>query len=176
MPDPLPGPLTPDERLRAELVDLILCGHTYPPTDLIFQDVPEAHWDTRPAGAQHSLFDLLMHVGFAQMEVLRFFYEEGAPAPVYPVPFWPTRGSRGTEWRDGLGYFVAIRDRLASHVEDPARDVTAEFPQAPGHTMLGEVLRLAEHTAYHTGQAVLIRKGLGLWPPTDPMSDGGAVR
>ena len=174
MATPLPGPPTPDSHLRDELSDLLLCGHTYAPTELVFADVPAAFQNTRRAGARHSLFDLLMHVGFAQTEVLRFFTEAGAPAPAYPVAFWPGRGSRGDEWKVGLDFFVAVRDRLARCVEDPARDLTAEFPQAPGHTMLGEVLRLTEHTAYHTGQAVSLRRSLGIWPPELASGDGAS--
>jgi hypothetical protein len=48
---------------------------------------------------------------------------------------------------------------------DPEVDLTAALPHAPKHTYLRELLVVADHNAYHAGQAVEIRRALGDWPP-----------
>jgi hypothetical protein len=49
-------------------------------------------------------------------------------------------------------------------VTDPGTDLFARLPQGTGQTVLREALVLADHTAYHLGQLVLLRRLLGAWP------------
>ncbi len=43
------------------------------------------------------------------------------------------------------------------------RDLTAEIPHGEGRSYLREILLVADHNAYHLGQAVMLRKRLGCW-------------
>jgi hypothetical protein len=47
---------------------------------------------------------------------------------------------------------------------DPAIDLLATIPHGSGQTYLREILLTADHTAYHTGQIVAVRRCLGIWP------------
>ena len=42
-------------------------------------------------------------------------------------------------------------------------DLSAKIPHGSGQTVLRELLLVADHTAYHVGQIVLIRQLLGIW-------------
>src|SRR5207248_1704341 len=57
------------------------------------------------------------------------------------------------------------RDRRAMQrlVRDPATDLFARIPHGTGQTPLREALVLADHTSYHLGQLVLLRRLLGAW-------------
>ncbi len=48
-------------------------------------------------------------------------------------------------------------------VEDSAVDLEARIPWGQGQTMLREVLLVIDHTSYHLGQLVLVRRQLGDW-------------
>ena len=62
----------------------------------------------------------------------------------------------------------AIRDALAALANDAAQvpDLHAAVPppRGSGQTYLREVLLVADHTAYHVGQLVMLRRQLGAWP------------
>jgi hypothetical protein len=48
-------------------------------------------------------------------------------------------------------------------IADPAADLLAPIPGGQGQTLLREAMLVADHTAYHLVQLVIIRRLLGAW-------------
>jgi uncharacterized damage-inducible protein DinB len=48
-------------------------------------------------------------------------------------------------------------------IADPENDLFAPFPSGKKYTLLREAMLIADHTSYHTGQIILIRRVLGAW-------------
>jgi hypothetical protein len=48
-------------------------------------------------------------------------------------------------------------------VGDPESNLYATIPWGDGQTLLREVLVAGQHTSYHLGQIVLLRRILGAW-------------
>ena len=48
-------------------------------------------------------------------------------------------------------------------IEDESVDLSARIPWGDGQTILREVLLAADHTSYHVGQLVLLRKQMNPW-------------
>ena len=48
-------------------------------------------------------------------------------------------------------------------VSDAKTDLFARLPHGTGQTVLREALLVADHTAYHVGQLVLLRRLLGAY-------------
>ncbi|HEX9950919.1 MAG TPA: DinB family protein [Rubricoccaceae bacterium] len=167
---PHPGPLAPDARLRTEIVDRLMGGHAFVTTDLAFSGIPEPLVNSRPPGATHSLWDLVWHIGFTQADILRFCVDPDYSAPAWPEAYWPLHEGAADNLDEAAEGFLADRARLVALVRDPATDLTAELPHAPGYTVLREALLAAEHTAYHVGQIVWVRQALGIWPPAESAS------
>ena len=64
-------------------------------------------------------------------------------------------------WAESVEAFGAGLQAMVDLVEDPACDLFAELPWgSDGHTVLREVLILADHNAYHVGQIMQLRKAL----------------
>jgi uncharacterized damage-inducible protein DinB len=59
-------------------------------------------------------------------------------------------------FRRDLGSLRAIAD-------DDSIDLFAPIPHRSGQTYLRELLLVADHTAYHTGQIIVVRRLLGIW-------------
>jgi hypothetical protein len=38
------------------------------------------------------------------------------------------------------------------------------MPHTPGHTLLREVVIVADHNAYHVGEFAVLRQVMGTWP------------
>jgi len=47
---------------------------------------------------------------------------------------------------------------------DPSVNLSATVPAGDGQTYLRELLLAADHTAYHLGELVVVRRALGAWP------------
>ena len=159
---PHPSPLAPDARLRTEIVDRLMGGHASVTPDLALSGIPKPLVNSRPVGATHSLWDLVWHVGFTQADILSFCLEPKYRAPAWPEAYWPSHEGDADDLDEAVAVYLADRDRLVALVRDPGTDLTAEFPHAPGYTVLREALLAAEHTAYHVGQIVWVRQALGI--------------
>lgn len=170
MPRPTPGPLAADARLRAELADLLRGGHAHVPPLQAFAGVPPGRVNERPDGLPYSLWDLLEHVRIATADLLAFTLTRGGPGyePLdWPDAYWPDGPGTADGWRRSLATLSDDLDAVVALVESPATDLFAEFEHAPGYTALREVLLVADHTAHHAGEAIAVRRALGLWPPGD---------
>jgi hypothetical protein len=55
---------------------------------------------------------------------------------------------------------------MAKLIGDPRTDLFAKIPHGSGQTILREEVLLADHSAYHLGQFVLVRRALGAWKET----------
>src|ERR1035441_9060087 len=59
--------------------------------------------------------------------------------------------------------FRADLTSMRRMVKNPKVNLHARIPHGTGQTVLREVLVVADHTAYHLGQMVLVRRLLGAW-------------
>jgi hypothetical protein len=48
--------------------------------------------------------------------------------------------------------------------KDLTLDLNARIPHGNGQTYLRELVLVIDHSAYHVGQLVLVRRLLGIWP------------
>jgi len=55
---------------------------------------------------------------------------------------------------------------MAQLIENPGTDLFTKIPHGTGQTVLREVVLLADHSAYHLGQFLLVRRLLGAWKET----------
>jgi len=160
---PQPGPLSPDARLRAEVIDRLRGGHAFVSPETVLAGVPEARVNERPNGEAHSLWDLLWHIRATQADMLTFCLDPEYAAPPWPAAYWPDHSAAPGEWDAQVEEYLVDVERFMILLR--TEDLTAEFAHAPGYTLLREALLAAEHTAHHLGQVIVLRRRLALWPP-----------
>ena len=68
-------------------------------------------------------------------------------------------------WNKSIADYRRDRDELGRLALDRKLDLTARIPHGSGQTYLRELMLVADHTAYHIGQIVLVRQLLGIWNP-----------
>ena len=97
------------------------------------------------------------------------------PATTHLAPRWPVavpRRPRPTVRACGKSSAHAIYGDLAdlrALANDPGRDLTSLARHAAGneaHTLLRQLLVVAQHNAYHIGEFAILRQVMGLWPET----------
>jgi uncharacterized damage-inducible protein DinB len=157
--------MTGDTALRDHLVKLLDSKEAHATFDAAVARVPAKKLGVVPKGWEYSIWQLVEHMRIAQADILDFsvnpHYEERL---TWPGDYWPVaRAPRsGAEWTRALAAYrrdLAAMKALATDTPDLA----APIPHGTGQTYLRELLLLADHTAYHVGQIVALRRQLGIW-------------
>lgn len=119
----------------------------------------------RPVGFPHSAWELVEHMRLAQADILEFCVTPAYREKKWPDAYWPTSPSPGASgaWRKSVAAFRADRKALMRLASNTKLDLVGRIPHGTGQTYLRELLLNADHTAYHVGQLILVRKALGIW-------------
>lgn len=120
----------------------------------------------KPAGWDYSAWQLVEHIRLAQEDILAFCTAARYEERTWPDDFWPSLAtpSSNAAWDAALDAYRRDRKTLQELTADPAIDLFALVPHGTTQTYLREILLVADHTAYHVGQLVALRKQLGIWP------------
>jgi hypothetical protein len=149
--------------LRKHLLDLLSSSHAHADFDAAVAGFPVRRAGDKPAGADHSAWDLLEHMRLAQWDILEFSRNPKHVSPDWPAGYWPPAPSPpgAAAWRNSIKSFHMDLKAMQKLIADPAVDLFAPIPHGDGQTILREALLVADHNAYHIGQLVMLRKLLG---------------
>lgn len=121
----------------------------------------------RPDGLPHSVWDLVEHIRIAQRDILEFCGDDSYQTREWPHDYWPDPGEDVDErrWSRAVAAIGEDREALRALLRDADRPLLEPVPHGEDNqTLLREVFLVADHTAYHVGQIVMVRKALGCWP------------
>ncbi len=155
----------PHDALRRHLVKLLGWRDAHADFDAAVDGVPPDLRGVRPDGLPHSLWELLEHVRIAQRDILDFCRGDGYAELRWPDDYWPEHPEppSAAAWDESVAACRADREAMRRLVADPGLDLFASLPHGSGQTYLREALLVADHTAYHVGQFVVVRRLLGNW-------------
>jgi uncharacterized damage-inducible protein DinB len=100
-----------------------------------------------------------------QRDILDFCREPKYAERRWPEDYWPreTGPKSDAAWDESVAAFRRDREALQAIALDPSVDLMSRVPNGDGQTYLRELILVADHSAYHVGQIVLVRRGLGIW-------------
>lgn len=159
--------MTNDTALREHLLYVLRGGGAHVRVETAVAELPVALQGKKPAGAPYTPWQQLEHVRITLWDILEYIRNPAHVSPPWPQGSWPAAEVPPTPaaWDESLAAFRADLRALEALVADPATDLFAQIPHGrPGHTILREVLLVADHNAYHLGQLILLRRQLGAWP------------
>ncbi|THF83572.1 DinB family protein [Deinococcus sp. KSM4-11] len=145
----------PSDALEALLDE----GSAFVPPSRAFLDLRPDDACRRVEGAPHSIADLLGHLRFWQRYTLALAHGERGVVPEHAEGGWPSTTPDG--WDELLrGFLEGLTElRRVAREDDLSRVVR-------GRDTLGYELCLhALHNAVHVGQAIMLRRMIGAWPP-----------
>lgn len=157
--------MTNGRELREHLVRLLDWRDAHATFDQAVEGVPPELQGIRPDGLPYSLWELLEHVRLAQWDILDFCRNPEYREMKWPDDYWPGEPAPSSEeaWAESIRQYRADREAVKALAADEGVDLFATIPRGNGQTFLREVLLVADHTAYHVGQMVLVRRLLGIW-------------
>lgn len=154
-----------DKSLREHLVELLKGGHAHADFETAIKGLGPNLRGKRPKNAEHSPWQLLEHMRIAQWDILEFIRNPDHVSPKFPEGYWPPSKAPPHEraWDKSAKAFRADHNALIKLVENESTDLLAKILHGDGQTVLREVLLAADHTAYHLGALILLRRLLGAW-------------
>jgi uncharacterized damage-inducible protein DinB len=154
-----------DRALREQLAAVLRWEDAHASLDRVVEGVPLDRWSASAPGLPYTLWQLLEHIRLAQHDILDFCRNPGYTELRWPDDYWPPAGATPTA--DDVSATVAAfgddREALAAMALDSRIDLFARIPHGTGQTYLRELLLVADHTSYHLGQMVAVRRALGIW-------------
>lgn len=155
-----------DSQLRNQLADLLRGGNAHVGLAAAVKDFPAALYGEKPQGSPHSAWELVEHMRIALHDLLDFSTNPDYREPNWPDDYWPPVPAPPSEaaWRASVRALKRDLKAFEALVNDPKSNLYAKIPWAKnGQTLLREVLLAADHTSYHVGELVLLRRILGAW-------------
>lgn len=155
----------PDNALREQLVEFLQGKGAHASTLDALKDFPSHLYSKRPAGSPHNAWQMLEHVRFTLRDLLDFCTDAKYRAPQWPDDYWPKHDAPSVPGKWAASVAALQRDLQAFQdlVRDPQTDLQRRIPWGDGQTVLHEALLAIDHTSYHIGQLVLLRKQLDAW-------------
>jgi uncharacterized damage-inducible protein DinB len=156
----------PDAALRDHLLRLLDWRDAHAGFDAAVDGLPGELRGVQPEGLPYSAWQMLEHLRLTQRDILDFCRNPDYAEPAWPDDYWPASAAPPTDaaWDESIRAFRADRDALKALATDGAVDLFAKIPHGTGQTYLRELLLASDHTAYHVGQLVVLRRLLGAWP------------
>ena len=151
--------------LRKHLTYLLTKGGAHATFEDAVKDVPVAARGKKPAGAAHTLWELVDHMRIAQRDILEFSRNAKHVSPKFPKGYWPKTPAppNAKAWDKSIKDFLADREAMCDLVDKKSTKLFAEISHGEGQTILREALLVADHNAYTVGEIVLTRRLLGVW-------------
>jgi uncharacterized damage-inducible protein DinB len=158
--------MTQIDALRAQLAAILDWQDAHATFDAAVEGVPPEQRGVQPEGLPYSLWQLVEHLRITQWDILDFCRNAEYAEMRWPDDYWPStmEPPSAEAWDETIRAYRADRDALKALAADTDVDLFARIPHGSGQTYLRELLLVADHTTYHVGQLVLVRRLLGIWP------------
>jgi DinB superfamily len=158
----------PQAPLRKQLIDLLHGGQAHATFDAALKDLPVDLRSTVPPNLPYSAWQLLEHLRISQRDILNFSAPPtGGYHPIqWPEDYWPKSPKPPTPhaWDQSIATIHSDLKHFIELIEDPKADLYKPFRWGDGQNLLREALLVADHTAYHLGELIVLRRLLGAWP------------
>lgn len=153
--------------LEKQLLALLEGGNAHAGLDGVVKDFPADRRGVKPAGLPYSGWQLLEHIRITQSDILHFSknHDGKYQSPEWPEGYWPKSPEPPSEkaWKDSIHQIKADLKEFEELLKDAKNDLAKPFPWGDGQNLLREALLMADHTAYHLGEIVALRRVLGIW-------------
>lgn len=155
-----------DQHVREQLTHLLMLRQAHMTFEDAISAFPAAAYNLRLDHMNYSFWHLLEHLRICQWDILDYIRNPDYKELKFPDDLWPARDAEASEveWNRTVEQFLSDRDELVRIVRDPATNLYAQIPHGyPGHSVLREILVVADHNAYHIGELGILRQVAGLW-------------
>jgi hypothetical protein len=152
--------------LREQVAKLLGWEEAHTSFETAVADLPNSLRGKVPEGLPYSPWQLVEHMRIAQHDILEFCRTPSYVELSWPDDYWPRSPAppSAAAWDKSVRAFQEDRAGLQQLARDPSVRLEDRIPHGKGQTYLRELLLVADHTAYHIGELIVVRRLLGAWP------------
>ncbi|MCM8568148.1 DinB family protein [Gramella jeungdoensis] len=157
--------MTAEKTKREQLAKHLDGGMAFASIDSFLDNIPFEKIGIRPPGLPYSFYEIFFHIAFAQKDILEYTISGEYETAKWPDDYWPNalEPESEAEWEDLKAEYFEDRRILREFILDLKNDLNTPVRNSEEHTLLREILLVIEHSAYHTGQLLLIQRLLGVY-------------
>jgi DinB superfamily len=155
-----------DASLRDHLVELLLGGNAHVDVLTALKGFPPKLYGAKPENSPHSGWELLEHMRISLRDLWDFSTNAEYVEQSWPDDYWPATSEPPSKeaWQSSVRALKEDLEAFRKLIKNPKSNLYAQIPWGKkDQTLLREVLLAADHTSYHTGELVLLRRTLGAW-------------
>lgn len=151
--------------LRQKLAEHLEGGEAFNPIEGLLDKIPFDKAGIIPHPLPYSLWQQLYHIRYTQHDILEFSRDPNYKTPIWPDDYWPSNSSPTSEeaWEALKKSYFQEKADFIRLIKDESVDLFKPFQHGEGQTLFREALLIIEHTAYHTGQLLILMRMLGLY-------------
>jgi hypothetical protein len=149
--------------ITGEVIRLLQGGSAHGDFKKAVNGLPAQLRGVKTHGLPYSIWQLVEHIRIAQWDMLEFSKDGNHQSPNWPDDYWPKQAEPANDeaWKDSI---KQIENNLEEFIQlIQSEDLYERIPHGSGQTLLREALQIADHTAYHTAEIIIIRRLLGAW-------------
>lgn len=157
--------MTESQQIKRQLISHLQGGEAFIKIEELLKFIPFKSIGIRPEKLPYSFYEVFYHICFTQKDILNYCMSENYTLPKWPANYWPAEPSPENEqsWIDLKIQYLTDRNKLSEYIQSPQGDLLAPLANGAKHNLLREIMLLVEHSAYHTGQLLIILRQLGLY-------------
>jgi hypothetical protein len=158
-------PTDRDAILREHLLELLRGDAAHLTFDAAVAKLPPKLRGANAPNQPHTPWHLVEHIRIAQRDILEFSRNPHYEETPWPEGYWPKEDAPKSDaaWKKSLAAYHADLKAMQTLIADPAKDLLKPFPHGKGQTLAREAILLVDHTAYHLGQLITLRRALNAW-------------
>jgi len=148
-----------------ELVFLLEKGNAHVSFEDAVKELPAELRASKPANLPYNIWQLASHIKITQWDIVEFCLSTTHVSPEWPKEYWPEAVEQVSDkdWNACCKQIKDDRERFIKHLQENSGKLSDAFSYGDGQSLLREALLIADHTAYHTGQILVVRRLLGNW-------------
>ncbi len=153
--------------IRKQLTALLQGGQAHATFVDAVRDFPVALRGVVPEKLPYSAWQLLEHLRITQRDILNFSAPPtGGYHPIkWPDDYWPKSPEPPDPqaWDRSIATVHSELKSFIAIIENPNSNLLKPFRWGDGQNLLREAFLIADHSAYHLGELIVLRRMLGAW-------------
>lgn len=155
-----------EQFVKTELLKHLNGNMAFLPIPDMLEKIPFEKLGEQPYALPYSFYELFYHICYAQREIMNFMMADSYETPNWPDAYWPEKQAPEQEkdWEDLKATYFQDCQNLKLFLEEDSIVLSAPVKHSTkdDQNALREFLLILNHTAYHTGQLLIVLRLLGL--------------
>ena len=148
-----------------ELEDAIKKGNAHATFEDAVADIPHELLGAVPDGLPYSLWQLVEHIRITQEDILDFCRNPHYKPLAWPDDYWPKEKApaHAGDLKKSVERMLADRKAFIELLHKTGEGIYTALRHGDGQHLFREAVLIIDHTSYHTGEIIVLRRLLGDW-------------